>query len=252
MACISNEDKWLFARLDDWLYLCNKRSCPCFSDFLDLREQSLISSRLQNVKGIGWKFFGGYADAERAILAVFPDFYDDACIQYPFVPVGFQYRKTHKLSHRDFLGTLLSAGIRREKIGDILCGDGLGVVFLCEDVVPYICEQVDRVGGEGVIITANYDGVLPVSRDFLELRDTIASPRLDAVVKALVRVSRDESARMIQTGLISVNHMVVENVSKSISAPCTVSVRGYGRFIIDAIGPETKKGRLQLVARKCI
>ena len=252
MDCISDEEKWLYARLDDWLYLCNKRSCPCFSDFLDLREQALIRSRLKNVKDIGWAFFGGYADAERAILVVYPDYYDHDCIQYPFVPVAFHYRKIQKLSHRDFLGTILSTGIRREKIGDILCGKGLSVVFLCEDVVQYICEQVDCVGGEGVIISSDYHGDLPVSRDYLEIRDSIASPRLDAIVKAIIRVYREESARVIQSGLISVDHVVVENVSKSISAPCTVSVRGYGRYLIDAIGPETKKGRLQLAARKCI
>ena len=111
---------------------------------------------------------------------------------------------------------------------------------------------MDRVGGEGVKIATSYVGDLPVAHTYLEIRDTVASPRLDAVVKALIRVSREEAAHMIVTGLISVDHLPVENVSKMLTAPCTVSVRGYGRFLIDSFGPETKKGRLQFAARKCI
>ena len=185
-------------------------------------------------------------------MAICPDYLNCEDVVYPFTPVAFSYRKTQKLSHRDFLGTLLSKGVRRDKIGDILCGDGLTVVFLSDEIVPYITEQVDRVGGEGVKVVTSYVGDLPVTHTYQEIRDTVASPRLDAVVKALIRVSREEAAHMIVTGLISVDHLPVENVSKMLTAPCTVSVRGYGRFLIDSFGPETKKGRLQFAARKCI
>lgn len=252
MASISDDEKRLLSRLEDWLYLCDKRGAPCFSDFLDLREQAVLRCNLNNRKDVNWCFYGGYEDAERAVLAICPDYLHCEDVVYPFTPVAFSYRKTQKLSHRDFLGTLLSKGVRRDKIGDILCGDGLTVVFLSDEIVPYITEQVDRVGGEGVKVVTSYVGDLPVTHTYQEIRDTVASPRLDAVVKALIRVSREEAAHMIVTGLISVDHLPVENVSKMLTAPCTVSVRGYGRFLIDSFGPETKKGRLQFAARKCI
>ena len=119
-------------------------------------------------------------------------------------------------------------------------------------MTPYVCEQIDRVGGEGVTVLPHYCGELPVFHEYQEIRDSIASPRLDAVVKALIHVSREEAARLILTGLVSVDHCVTENVSKQLSAPCTISVRGHGRFLVDTFGPETKKGRLQFTARKCI
>ena len=252
MVSISDDEKRLLSRLEDWIFLCDKRGTPCFSDFLDLREQALLRSKLHTYKSVNWRFRGGYEDAERAILTVCPDFLDTEDVAFPYTPVAFTYRKMQKLTHRDFLGTLLSTGVRRDKIGDILCGEGITVVFLCDEIVEYISEQVDCVGGEGVTITPHYDGLLPVTRQYQEIRDTVASPRLDAVVKVLIRASREEAARMITTRLISVDHQIVENVSKTLTAPCTVSVRGYGRFLIDAFGPETKKGRLQIVARKCI
>ena len=154
-----------------------------------------------------------------------------------------------KDAEADFLGTLLSTGVRRDKIGDILCGEGITVVFLCDEIVEYISEQVDCVGGEGVTITPHYNGLLPVTRQYQEIRDTVASPRLDAVVKVLIRASREEAARMITTRLISVDHQIVENVSKTLTAPCTVSVRGYGRFYFDGEERKTKSGKGRMKIR---
>lgn len=251
MACTS-EDKLLRSRVEDAIYLCNKRNSPSYLGFFDLREQALVRRDLLSLGCENWRLYGGYDGAERSMLAVFPDFIQSDLVEFPFDAVAFHYRKSQKLTHRDFLGTLLSVGIRRDTIGDILCGEGIAVAFLCDEIIPYVCEQMDRVGGEGVKITPHYAGDLPVLREYQELRDTIASPRLDVVVKSLVRVSREEAAHLIRSGLVSVDHFQVENVSLYLSAPCTVSVRGHGRFLIDCFGPETKKGRLQFTARKCI
>lgn len=252
MACISDEDKRLYARVDDIFYLCEKRSAPCFLGFLDLREQALVRGKLGTSASSIWCLYGGYNDAERAMLAVFPDYLQVEDLQFPFAAVAFRFRSSQHLSHRDFLGTLLSVGVRRDTIGDILCGDGLAVVFISEEIIPYVCEQIQRVGGEGVTLEPYYDGDLPVSRAYQEIRDTVASPRLDAVVKALIHVSREEAAQMIRAGLVAVDHLPTDHISRQLSAPCTVSVRGYGRFLLDSLGPETKKGRLQFSARKCI
>jgi len=252
MACISDDEKLLYSRLEDTLYLSNKRGCPCFLGFLDLREQALVLQKLSGLRVGNWQMYGGHEEAERSMLAVFPDFYSADDIIYPFSAVAFRYRSAQILTHRDFLGTILSTGVRRDKVGDILCGEGLTVVFLCEEIVPYICEQIQKVGGEGVVIQQDYCGDLPISRRYIEIQDTVASPRLDAALKALIRVSREEAARMIRSGFVSVDHLPTDNVSYTLSAPCTVSVRGYGRFLVDRFGPETKKGRLQFSARKCI
>lgn len=252
MACISEDDKLLFSRLDDALYLCNKRYTPCFLGFLDAREQALVRNKLISSDSCNWRFYGGYEDAERVILAIIPEFFEPDDVEYPFTAVAFRYRKEQKLTHRDFLGSLLACGIRRDKIGDILCGDGLSVAFLSREIVPYVCEQIQCVGREGVTITPDYTDALPLNRTFLEIQDTVASPRLDAVVKALIRSSREEAAQLIRTGMVSVDHLQAETVSLCLTAPCTVSVRGHGRFIVDRFGPKTKKGRLQFLARKCI
>ena len=247
-----HSDELLRSRIKDTVNLCDKRYAPCFLGFLDLREQAVAREVLSALRCTDWCFSGGYPDAERAVLCVYPDYASPDDLEYPFTAVGFRYRPLSHLTHRDFLGTLLAAGIRRETIGDILCGEGFSVVFLREEMVDYVCEQIQRVGGEGVTIVPDYDGELPLSRAYEEHRETVASPRLDAIVKALTRCSREKAAEAIRLGQVSVDHRPTESVSAVLTAPCTVSIRGQGRFLIDEIGPETKKGRLLLLARKCI
>ena len=247
-----SEDEALRSRVEDTVRLCDKRNAPCFLGFLDLHEQAVARQALSNLPAESWGFYGGYDEAERCLLTVCPGSLSAEEAEFPLCAVGFRYRSVRSLSHRDFLGTLMSLGVRRDKMGDILCGEGLSVVFLHRDIVSFVCEQIDRIGGEGVTLLPEYSGELPVQHSYEERRETVASPRLDGIVKALLHCSREEAARLILTGLVSVDHQPTDNVSRQVSAPCTVSVRGHGRYLIDQIGPETKKGRLSLMARKCI
>ena len=252
MASTSKTDDHLLrSRVDDTVHQCDKHYAPCFLGFLDLREQALVKQYLTHTQH-QYAFFGGYDDAERCLLGIYPDYFDVADIQPPLTAVAFRYRSVAQLSHRDFLGTLLSLGIRRDKIGDILCGMGLTVVYLRDEISAYVCEQIDRVGGEGVSSIIGYTGELPLNKAYKPIQDTIASPRLDSVVKVLTRFSREKAADMIRLGDVSIDHLPVESVSATITAPCTISIRGVGRFLIDSVGPPTKKGRLVLTARKCI
>lgn len=252
MACTSNvSDHILRSRIEDTVRLCDKRGVPCFLGFLDLREQAFAQQLMPyNTADVTLSFFGGYPEAERAILCVAPAYYTTAQSDYPVCVVAFRYRAQTKLTHRDVLGTLMNLGIKRDTVGDILCGEGLSVVFARDEVAPFICEQVRRIGGEGVTAIPHYDGELPIHVEYECIHESVASPRADSVVKALIRCSREQAADSIRLGSVSINHIPIDTVSKLINEGDTVSIRGFGRFYIDQIGPATKKGRLTLLARR--
>lgn len=252
MASISDGDiEALRSRIEDTVRLCDKRGVPCFLGFLDLRELADAGRLLRPlVSDEHIAFFGGYPDAERTMLSVSPSYYHATEADYPFCAVAFRYRVQKKLSHRDVLGTLMSVGIRRDAVGDILCGDGLSVAFIRREILDYVCEQIDRIGGEGVTVIADYDGTLPISVEYESLYETVASPRLDSVTKALTHTSRDQAAQWIRMGAVSINHQPTDSVSKCVTEGDVLSVRGFGRYYIDQIGPITKKGRLALFARR--
>lgn len=252
MACTSEgSNNILRSRIEDTVRLCEKRGVPCFLGFLDLREQAEAHKLLRSLTSDEQiAFYGGYDDAERSMLSISPAYYSIENADYPFCRVAFRYRIQKKLTHRDVLGTLMSLGIRRDAIGDILCGNGISVVFLREEICHYVCEQMDRIGGEGVTVIDHYDGELPISIEYESLHETVASPRLDNVVKALIHVSRERATELIHIGTVSLNHQPIESVSKTVSEGDVLSIRGFGRYLVDQIGPLTKKGRLALHARR--
>ena len=151
MASISEPGAALLrSRIEDTIRLCDRRSTPCFLGFLDSGEQAQAMQLLQKRADVCWRLFGGHADAERQILGVFPEYVQPEDAAFPLCACAFFYRQEKALSHRDFLGTLLSAGLRRETIGDILCGEGIAVVFLREeigflDIPRRVGEALERV-----------------------------------------------------------------------------------------------------------
>lgn len=250
MACISDvseEDALLRARVEDACHLCTVRSCPRFVGFLDEHQQAVARAVLHE-KGLSdFLFFGGYPEAERTILGVFPSFIPSDEALFPVCAIAFRYRAVASLTHRDVLGALLATGIRRDKLGDILCTSGKTVVLADEELAPFLAESVTKIGSEGVRAEYPYTGVIEARRrEFRELQDTIPSARLDAVLHVALRVSREEAARRIGAGAVSVNHMPVLSVSAPVSEGDILSVRGAGRFRVAQIGPPTRKGRLIL------
>ena len=246
------EDALLTARLEDALRLCRDRYRPQFVGFLDERQRALAQTLERRLGEVSLCFYGGRADAERGGAGFFPAFMEPERAAFPIVPLSFRYRKGERLQHRDVLGALLSCGIRRDKIGDILCGDGLTVVFADTEIASFLCDQIRTVRNEGVSVVRGVEGELPEARQFRELRDTIASPRLDAVVRVAVGASREEAARRIEAGLVSLNHKPCGSVSAPVQEGDILSIRGSGRFRVAELGPPTRKGRLFLTLQKYI
>lgn len=201
MASISDREKenaLLLARLRDAVRLCRQRSCPQFVGFLDEHQQVLAQSLEKEMGSDSLCFYGGHSEAERTIAGFFPSYMGPDFTFFPIKSLSFSYRKDAVLQHRDFLGTMLSCGVRRDKIGDILCGTGFTVAFVNTEIADFLCDQIRKVGGEGVVVTDGFQGELPQAHHYKEIRDTVASPRLDAVVKAAIGASREEAAAVLQ------------------------------------------------------
>lgn len=252
MASTSDkEDMLLAARIRDAIELAARRQTPRFVGFLDERQRALVEPIVRK-SGAVYRFDGGHAEAQRTVLGVFPSEEEMEWHPFPLCALGFSYRSEASLCHRDFLGSLLALGVRREAIGDILCGEGLSVAFVSEELLDFIVGQLERVGNEGVRLIPRYDGELPEAFRLQPIERTVASARLDCVLAALLGLSREEAARRIREGLVSVDHRPCDACSHTLRAGNVLSVRGAGRFRIDEAEQMTRKGRLVLRAAKYI
>lgn len=237
------------ARIRDAIRLCSAKSTPRFVGFLDMRQAAAALAVCRQEKAEG-RFFGGYEDAERRVFGVFPDWCEPDDSLYPIVALTAEYRAADRLTHRDFLGTLMALGITRESVGDILTGEGRTVLFVIKDIAPYLLAQVEKVGGTGVRLAEGMTGELPAGGGFEELAGTVSSPRLDCMVAALIRQSRGKAQQLIAEGNVSVNSLLCEKETRILSEGDRISIRGAGKFIIDSLGGLSKKGRTIYKARK--
>lgn len=248
----SPEDKKLIARVLDRVDLVIKTHDITVTAFCDPYQQNLISPVLSKVPGISFLWAGGYDKAERKRLVACPDYMEartqDAGLRALLVTGNLRFQD---LSHRDYLGSLLGLGIKREKIGDLIITDGGCQVIVDEDIADYIMTNLTKVHRVGVKVQEITISDLRVPEEKTrEIFATVPSLRLDAVAAAGFGVSRTKMAAEIAAERVKVNWTVVSDCSHSICAGDIISVRGKGRAEIEKVRGETKKGRLALIIKR--
>lgn len=236
------------ARIEDCVRLGERR--PSFLGFLELSERAEAERILRHIHAQNYLFYGGWDDAERVILGVFPEYLDPDPTLFPLTALTLQFRKQDVLTHRDFLGSFMAQGVVRASLGDILIEEGRAVLFVKSELAPHFTAQIEKIGRVGIHISEGFTEPLPAAHSFQPIRGVIASERLDCFVALLAGAGREKAAQMIHGGFVSVNHREVLSASAHLNPGDTVSIRRYGRFIVDTIGPQTKKGRLSVQCRK--
>ncbi len=245
------EKELLSARIFDAVDISVKQNKYKAVGFLSEEEAAFAYSIAKNANA-RFSLYGGYENAVRTMFIALPDWADNA-VQCDFIlPVTFCYRKTDKLSHRDFLGSLMALGITRETVGDILIEEGRAVAFLSKDIARYVTEQVSKVGRVGVILSEGFTLPLPSASKLSAFSAMVASARLDSVVSALINTSREKAKTLISEGLVICNSVVCEKVTLPVNSGDKLSIRGFGRFVIDSCDEQTKKGRFILKYSKYV
>lgn len=250
MNVFSPEDKYLVSQIEGFV---TGSKTVSFTYFLDEREQALVENVLNRLKHGEFAFFGGYELAERKILGIFNfELPQNIEKDFPVTALTATYPKQYMLTHRDFLGALMALKIKREMVGDIVIFEGGAVLFFAAHLQQLITDELTKVGRVGIKLEKGIMATAALEPKYEEHFGTLASFRLDAVVALLTLQSRTTSVQYIERELVKVNGVCQTAVSKTISAPCTVTVRGYGKFIIDNTAGTTKKGRLKINYRKLI
>ena len=245
---LSEEDALLRARIDDACDLCEMRSCPRFVGFLDEHRQAVARAVLREKGTLSFLFYGGYEGAERTVLGVFPSFLPPDTELFPLKAIGFRYRRTAVLSHRDFLGSLMGCGVAREAIGDICVGTGFCDFFVTEEIAPYLLQNFTSAGRTKVKLSA-----IPLQQanipqpETKEIRDSLASLRLDSVISAGFRIGRSAAAQLVVAGKTAVDGLPCEKPDKTVSSGVTITVRGLGKITLKTVNGQTKKGRISVV-----
>ena len=217
-----------------------------YSDFLNLHEQTILFETIK----YGYTLDGGYPDAERKIVC----FGEESEFCYPPAPPittiriePLSAKFSDSLTHRDFLGSLIGLGIKRETLGDIIIKDNVGYLFCLESISKFIIDNLIKVKHTSVscsICDNLPDNILP---EPTQKTIIVASLRLDSIISAVYNMSRSKSSALIDSEKVFVNGKLTVSSSKNIEINDIISVRGYGRFRCTEILGDTRKGRIRVL-----
>lgn len=247
------EEKILLSHVADVLERSRSRNIPTYTDFLSPREQALVR---QVLPMYACTFWGGREDAERAVCVALPDYLDESWLytdEAPLAALRAEFTDREKLTHRDFLGSLMGCGIQRSAVGDILVSEHSADFFVTRAMAPYILQNLLSAGRVKLSVSevALHDVLIPEQK-VSDHKDTVASLRLDAVCASAFRLSREKAAIAIQAGKVSLNNLPCEKPDKAVSEGDAISMRGAGKAMLAEVSGKTKKGRIAIVLRRYV
>ena len=204
----------------------------------------------------GLHFFGGYPQAERKMLVFLPDYLEEDCMMdedSPVICLRAEFFQGDSLSHRDFLGALMGAGIGRETVGDICVSTGSCDFFVTAEIAGYVEQSFLGAGRTKVRMKR-----VPLSEAHIpepevkEIKDTLASLRLDSVISSGFRIGRNLAVQYITAGKAAIDGLPCEKPDKAVAEGMKISVRGLGKIRLTCVNGRTKKDRISVTIHRFV
>lgn len=248
----SPEDRMLLAKLWDKINAGIRKNIPANTCFLSPRELEMAKYLFGEPEG--FYTFGGYADAERKMLIFLPDYLEESSLMEedsPCVCLRCTFYQGDSPNHRDFLGALMGAGIGRETVGDICVGKEHCDFFVTQEIAPYILQNFTAAGRTRLHIEQ-----IPLTQadipapEVKEVKDTMASLRLDSVISSGFRIGRSLAAQYVTSGKAAIDGLPCEKPDKTVKEGSKISVRGLGKIKLVQVNGRTKKDRISVVIHR--
>lgn len=254
------EDKICLSQILDKIEFSNTREKIEYTDFLDMYQVSLVENFLRKIKFQNYQLYGGYEQAERKTLIVYPEKYNQTMIEKNYskivkiVRVKLSEEEKGKYSHRNYLGGIVKLGLKREKIGDILVTrEGADIITLNDfaNILKEELPSLTRFENAKVTIEEIQNLKKPeIQKEIIKI--IVPSLRLDNFVSDLARTSRSKAVQIIDQERVFVNGQNEKKASKQLKLNDIITIRGKGRFIIKDFDGTTRSGRTVVVIEKYV
>ena len=254
------EDKMLLAQVLDKIEFVKTRGKLEYTDFLDMYQISLVENFLKKMKFENYKLYGGYEEAERKVLIIYPDKYDEIMLEKNYskilkvVRVILPEEEKGKYTHRNYLGGIVKLGLKREKVGDILVGDDGADIIVMEDFSEILKKELPSLTRfeNSKIELIELENLRKKEVKIEDVKIIVPSLRLDNIVSDLARTSRSKAKQIIEQERVFINGQNETKLSKQIKLNDIITIRGKGRFVIKEFEGTTRSGRTVIVVEKYI
>ena len=254
------EDKLLISQVLDKIENMEKTQKIMITNFLDMYQISLVESFLKKLDFDNYKLYGGFENAERKVLIVFPNKYTDEMLIKNYnkfikiIRIELPEEEKGKYSHRNYLGGIVKLGLKREKVGDILVfDDGADIICIDDfaDILKVELSTLTRFQNSKIEIV-DLEKLRKREIKLEEIKIIVPSLRLDNFVSDLARTSRNKAGEIIEQERVFINGKSETKLSKQIKKDDIITIRGKGKFIIKDFTGTTRSGRIVVLVEKYI
>ena len=254
------EDKICLSQVLDKIEFSKTREKLERTDFLDMYQVALVENFLRKMQFKNYKLYGGYEEAERKILIVYPDKYDENMLAKNYnkllkvVRIKLPEEEKGKYSHRNYLGGIVKLGLKREKVGDIIVSSEGADIITVADFANILKEQLPSLTrfekSDVEIVELNNLNKKEVQKE--EVKIIVPSLRLDNFVSDLVRTSRSKAVQIIDQERVFINGKNETKASKQVKLGDIITISGKGRFIVKSFEGTTRSGRTVVLIEKYV
>ncbi|MEH1738828.1 YlmH/Sll1252 family protein [Fusobacterium varium] len=241
-------DEFLVGAICDDIELCEEIDYPVYSRYF---YPPNFWSRLESLNmGVKFSFLGINSNCEKRMVGIYPKDFDSTILSFPVkyfkIANGSKFKE---LEHKHYLGSIMSLGLKREILGDLIVKDGICYGIINEELFMFLKENLKMIGKIPVEVEEIVSEDIPET-EFKELVESIASLRLDVVTAALGNFSRNGAIEVLESGDVTLNYNTDKDKSKVVKEKDIISIRRKGKFLIDSVLGESKKGKIRVLIKK--
>lgn len=246
---MQNNDKLLISKILDKIKFSKNRITN--SEFLNEYQITIIEKELRKMCVKNYFFEGGYESAESKILVAYPDSFGEQIAKERLssilkaIKIELPNEIHGKLGHRDYLGTVMSFGIVRERIGDIIVHEDSAYIIVLNENADYLKSSLEyeKRFKKAKISIVDINEIKTKPIEYEEITISVNSVRLDSVISEIIKTSRRIAQEFLEEEKVYINYTVETKATKTIKEKDILIIRGKGKFVIDEFLGKNKKGK---------
>lgn len=248
----TNKDRLILSNIFDKINLAIKVQVPIYTNEFYTTDICMEVKKLSTLLGVKIETYGIFENSERNMMAF--SYEGDNYCYFPLKLIKIENKsKFNKLSHKDYLGAIMSMGVNRNKFGDLIVIENSCYVAVSEEIASYILNNLNSIGKctcnicELELTKSNIPKI-----KFEELNIIVSSLRLDCLISSICNISRNRAVELINRGNVLLNYVTEKEKDYNVSFGSTITIRGYGKFKLFCDTGVTAKNRIKILMKKFV
>lgn len=239
----------LIAKIEDKIRISQTQNKITNTEFLNEHQIAFVKKELIKLKENRYFFFGGYDESARKILIIYPEKIEKEEVIKNIdnivtaIKVELPNEIHGKLEHKNYLGTIMSFGLTRERIGDIIVYENKAYIIVLKENAEYIKNELkqEKKFKKAKIEIIDINQIEPKTIEFEDINISVNSLRLDNIISEILKTSRKIAQEQIEQEKVLINYEAETKNTKVIKEKDVLVIRGKGKYIIEKFLGKNKK-----------